>query len=106
MHGLELNNYKCKLKIVCSCNAGFFCGGLLSYARGLPKNTSGFSQVMGVSSVFVGFHGHSDLQSFKCVCVCGVWSVDTRVHTQSSFSIFTLGTAVLYSLHSGVVILS
>ena len=67
------------------------------------KNTSGFSQVMGVYSVFVGFHGHSALQSLKCVCV---WSVDTRVHTQSSFSIFTLGTAVLYSLHSGVVVMS
>ena len=24
--------------------------------------------------MFVGFHGHSALQSFKCVCVCGVWT--------------------------------
>ena len=43
---------------------------------------------------------HSALQSFKCVCEA--W---TRVHTQSSLSIFTtLGTAILSSLHSGVVV--
>ena len=34
------------------------------------------------------------------VCVC-VWSVDTRVYTQSSLPIFTmLDTAVLSSVHS------
>ena len=53
----------------------------------------------GVFSVCV--FGHSALQPFKCVCV----ERGHSVHTQSSLSIFTtLGTAVLSSLHSGVVL--
>ena len=56
-----------------------------------------------VYSMFVCLHGHSPLQSFKCACVGGM---DTHcVHIQSSLSVFTkLGTAVLSSLHSGVVV--
>ena len=56
----------------------------------------------GVYSVSVGLHSHSALQFFKCVWV----GVDTHcMHTQSSLSIFTmLGTAVLSSLKSGVVV--
>ena len=54
------------------------------------KETSEFFQVMGVCSMFVGFV--TELCSPSDVCV---WSVDTRVHTQSSLSVFTtLGTAV------------
>ena len=65
---------------------------------------SGFFQVMGVYSVFVGFRGHSALQSFKCVCVeCG----HTCAHTiKAHFSVLTLGTAVLSSLYSGAVDIS
>ena len=44
---------------------------------------------------------HSALQSFKCVCVeCG----HTCVYTKLTFHLHTLGTAVLSSLHSGVVV--
>ena len=43
---------------------------------GSHKNT-GFSQIVGVDSVFVGF-----VTQLCQMCVC-VWSVDTRVHTQS-----------------------
>ena len=46
-----------------------------------------------VHSVFVGFVTQLCSPSNVCVCVC-VWSVDTRVHTQSSLSVFMmLGTA-------------
>ena len=40
------------------------------------------------------------------MCVC-VWSVDTRVYTQSSLSVFTmLGTAVLSSPHPPILALA
>ena len=71
------------------------------------EKNSRFSQVMGVYSVFVGFVTQLCSPSNVCVCVCVcVWSMDTHcVHTQSSLSIFTtLETAVLSSLHSGVVV--
>ena len=56
-------------------------------------------QVMGVYSVFVGLHGHSALQSFKCVGGgCGHIMCIHKAH-------FPLGTAVLSSLHSGVVVM-
>ena len=66
----------------------------------MKKKIPRFSQVIGVYSVFVGFC-HSALQSNVCV-----WSVDTRVYTQRSLSVFTMliGTAVLSSLYSGVVV--
>ena len=54
-------------------------------------------------SVFVGLVTQLCSPSNMCV-----WSVDTRVHTRyiNSLSVFTtLGTAVLFSLHSGVVVL-
>jgi len=44
--------------------------------------------------------------SFAVLQIC-VRTVDTRMYTQISFSVFTtLGTAVLPSLHFGVVVLS
>ena len=68
------------------------------------KKTFEFSQLMGVYSVFAGCMV-TQLCSLSNVCVGGV---DTRcVDTQSLLSVFTmLGTAVLSSLHSGVVVLS
>ena len=44
---------------------------------------------------------YSALQSFKCMCV---WSVDTRVHTQSSLSVLT-HSAQLFYLHCTLVCL-
>ena len=76
---------------------------LLCYSKVLQKKTTGdFSSNGSVFSV-CGF-GHSALQSFKCMCV---ETVDKCVHTQSLLSAFTThSTAVLSSLHSGVVVLS
>ena len=67
------------------------------------KNTSRFSQVMGVYSVFAGLHGHSALQSFKCVR--GGCGHTLCAYTKLTFCLHHLGTAVLSSLHSGEVVL-
>ena len=72
------------------------CVWKLPYAR-ICTIIKKVSQVMGMYSVLVAFV--TQLCSPSNVCVC-VWSVDTRVYTQSSLSVFTmLGTAVLSSPH-------
>ena len=56
---------------------------------------------MGVYSMFVTFVTQLCSPSNVCVCVCVcVWSVDTRVYTQSSLSIFTMLAQLFYLHHT------
>ena len=100
MHGLGLN--KCKLNVCkCCCNAVRveFCCESCSMLGIRKKKCFQFFPSMRIYSVFLGLHGHS------AVLQMCMWGVNTHVHTQSSLSTFTtLGTAVLSSLHSGVVL--
>ena len=80
------------------------CVWKLFYARVLHDNTKQSMQVFSSNGgvlVFVAFV----TQLCSPSNMCGVWRVDTHLYTQSSLSIFTmLGTAVLSSMHSGMVV--
>ena len=68
---------------------------MLGFCMTITKN-SGFSQVMGVYSVFVGFIIR--LCSPSNVCA---WSVDTRVYTK--FTLSSPRSAQLFYLHCTLV---
>ena len=94
--------HKCKLKIaVMQFYPSLVVLGLcvkLSYARVLPKKFWVFSSNEGVPCGFC----HTALQSFKCVCGAWTYVCIHKAHFLSSPR--SAVTAVLSSLHSGVVV--